>query len=193
MFSFWRNCQKFSYGCSACFPSPMRGSYFLSTNRTIDACYYPSFLLDILVNKKWLSKYAFVLCVSNDLWCRPSFLCLLAICMPSLQTNKFKSPVYYKVWVIYHLLLSCKSLRFSREWEVCTAFLLSLGSEQGVCSGSRSAEHLFRTAVRKPFSHFFFLKATIPLMLNPTPVPSAAGGSPFSILSKFLTSQMVPI
>lgn len=94
--------------------------------------------------------------------------------------NKYiQLPFLLKSWVICHLLLSCKSLSFPREWEVCIAFLLSLGSEQGgVRSGSRSAEHLFRAAVRKPFSHFF-LKATIPVMLNPTPVPSAVGASPF--------------
>lgn len=59
--------------------------------------------------------------------------------------NKYiQVPFLLKNWVICHLLLSCKSFSCSREREVCTAFLLSLGSEQGKVfySGSRPAANV---------------------------------------------------
>lgn len=107
MFSFWRNCQKFSYGCSVCFPSPMCRSYFLSTNRTIDGCYYPSFLLDILVNKQWClsmplsSVYLMIYDVDHLSCVYWPFVCLLCkqIYSNPLSIKKFGLFVIY-YWVV---------------------------------------------------------------------------------------------
>ena len=131
-FNILRNCQTvFQGGCTIVHPHQQCTSGSLFHKLTNTHCLF--LIIAVLVGMKW---YVVVLvCISlvtNDV--KHLFMCLLAICISSLEKHLFKSFAHFqKIGLFVLLLLSCKSSLYIPDigtligYMICKYFLLFSG------------------------------------------------------------------
>ena len=109
---FWRNLHTvFHNGCTNLHSTNSKGGYFFSIHSPVFICW--------LVNDGHSDWYevvphcSFDLHFSNNQRCLSIFfMCLLAICISSLEKCLFRSFTYFSIGLLAFLLLSCISCMF---------------------------------------------------------------------------------
>ena len=107
-------------------------------------------MMAILTAVRWYLHSSFDLHYSNNQWCWHFFMCLLAICISSLENSLFRSFAHFSIGWLAFLLLGCISCLYILEIKP-----LSVASFETVFSHAVSCLFVFvlvSFAVQKLFS-----------------------------------------